>query len=504
MTTQRETPGPATSTGRARLVDTVVLHGGLIDFRTLCQRAVSPRTRYLVLDLDRTFHFGRNLGELLGWELCAFDVYGRDFLLRAEPHRTPGRFIFDRARPIASARYVARGARLWAYPGLLYLFAIKLGMRSTRMRPWIYRTFGSDPVEAVQQVPRNALMHQLSDVPIETLRDLSRCVWNRFEADQVIQRGDIAWLRDRCPGIRIIVSSASPQPVLEVAAEQLDVDEVLYTAVEEHDGYLSAPYALNRMFLRFCTPRRISPPSQVYVNAGKRKMTRLLERHPDFLDPDVETVGITDTKYGEDHAWADFFKVVVDINSPNPFAPIVASNSPLREVHSALVLTRAERANPSATADRRRPRTASDAPTTGTRTLSGQDLRPRLEGLLHALDHLAERHEREVTVLRDAQAAIESGLAVLMQAIEVDVKEFNASVGTDRRRALRRLRHHLRENRVLQRRLVKLERPLAALVWASSHLLELSRKWLEMPDGLPVSYLDYGLAPWTSDKRAAV
>jgi hypothetical protein len=34
---------------------------------------------------------------------------------------------------------------------------------------------------------------------------------------------------------------------------------------------------------------------------------------------------------------------VVDINSPTPFPAIVSSNSPLREVHSATLLTRHER-----------------------------------------------------------------------------------------------------------------------------------------------------------------
>jgi len=461
------------------VVDTLVLHEGLIDFRTLCERAVPPTTRYLVLDLDRTFHFGRNLGELLGWELCALASYGETFLAHADKDRKPSRFVWDWSRPGAVVHYIARGGRLWAYPGLLYLFAVKLGMKSDRVRPWIYRRFGPDPVEAVQQVPRNALLHHMSDVPMDTLRRLSRNVWRRFAADQVIQRADLDWLRSRCPGIRIIISSASPQPVLEVAAEELGVDDVLYTAVEEHQGYLSAPYALSRLFMLLRPPRRISPPSSVYVNAGRKKMARLLDRYPDFLEATVDTVGITDTSYGEDHAWADFFKIVVDVNSPNPFAPIVSASSPLREIHSASLMTHAERSDPARI--QRRPRTA--VPPTvepaGERRLVGEQLHARLQALLSAVDRLSRRYDEHADAMRDDRATLEEDLGALLKKIEADAHVFNDSVGRERARALRRLRRHLRASRRIERRLVRLEQPLSGIVFSVTRLLELSRTWAE-------------------------
>lgn len=457
---------------RARVVDTLVIHNGIIDFRTLCERAVPKSTRYLVLDLDRTFHFGRNLGELLGWELCALAAYGQDFLDEAEAHRKPSRFVFDRSRPLSVFRYLLRGGRLWAYPGLLYFFAIKLGMHSERVRPWLYETFGQDPVEAVQSVPRNALMHHLSDVPIDTLRKLARNVWRRYRADQVIQREDLAWLRERCPGIHIIISSASPQPVLEVAGEELDVDEVHYTAVEEHDGYLSSPYSLSRLFLLLRPPRRISPPSQSHVNSGERKMHRLLERYPDFLDPDVETVGITDTSYGEDHAWADYFKVVVDINSPTPFAPIVSAHSPLREIHSAQVLTQQERSGADDT-KRRRPVGVSQA--APEKRFTSTELNHHLQDVLSSIDRLALRYEAALTGLRNARTEVEKHLSHVVQMIEGDVARFNASDGSERRRALRRLRRHLRQDRKLKRRLVEIDKPLAGMKWSLTQMLEASR-----------------------------
>ena len=473
------TGAPSSDGPRARVVDTLVLHQGLIDFRTLCERAVPPSTRYLVLDLDRTFHFGRNLGELLGWELCAFAVYGEEFLDRTEADRKPSRFIFDRSRPLCVLRYLFRGARLWAYPGLFYFFAIKLGMHSDRVRPWLYKKFGHDPVETVQSVPRNALMHHLSDVPMETLRKLARGVWRRFAADQVIQREDLAWLRERCPGIHIVISSASPQPVLEVAAEELDVDEIHYTAVEEHEGYLSSPYALSRLFLLLRPPRRISPPSQSRVNSGERKMHRLLELHPDFLDPDVKTVGITDTSYGEDHAWADYFKVVIDINSPAPFAPIVSAGSPLREIHSAQVLTRAEREHPTRVTKRRTARQRVD---TEERRMAEPELRRQLSVPLAAVDRLSRRYEKEADRLRDARAAIEARLSRVVSLIEGDVATFNTTEGRERRRALRRIRSHLRKDRALKRRLAQIERPLSGITWTLTHLLELSRSSIDSPE----------------------
>jgi hypothetical protein len=478
---KRGITGAASSDGpRARVVDTLVLHQGLIDFRTLCERAVPPSTRYLVLDLDRTFHFGRNLGELLGWELCALAAYGEEFIDRAEADRNPSRFVFDRSRPLCVLHYLFRGARLWAYPGLFYFFAIKLGMHSDRVRPWLYRTFGHDPVETVQSVPRNALMHHLSDIPMETLRKLARGVWRRFEADQVIRREDLAWLRARCPGIHIVISSASPQPVLEVAAEELDVDEIHYTAVEEHDGYLSSPYVLSRLFLLLRPPRRISPPSRSRVNSGERKMDRLIELHPDFLDPDVETVGITDTSYGEDHAWADYFKVVVDINSPAPFAPIVSAGSPLREIHSAQVLTRAEREHPTRAAKGRQ--AARQRAETEERRMAGPELRRQLGVALAAVDRLSRRYEKEADRLRDARAAIEARLSRVVSLIEGDVATFNTTEGRERRRALQRIRSHLRHDRALRRRLAQIERPLSGITWTLTHLLELSRSSIDSPE----------------------
>jgi hypothetical protein len=39
-------------------VDRLVRHGEVATFRELCERVLTPNTRYLVLDLDRTTHLG--------------------------------------------------------------------------------------------------------------------------------------------------------------------------------------------------------------------------------------------------------------------------------------------------------------------------------------------------------------------------------------------------------------------------------------------------------------
>lgn len=479
MAISRRFRSPSSATSgepRARVVDRLVIHPDALDFRTLCERAIRPETRYLVLDLDRTFHFGRNLGELLGWELCAYAAYGPDYLRARRDSRKPSRFLFDWSRPWAMSRYLARGARLWAYPGLLYFFMVKLGTRIGPMRRWLYRRFGVDPIEAVQQVPRTALMHHLSDVPMDTLRELARDIWVRFQGDQVIQAADLAWLRERCPDLRIIISSASPQPVLEAAAAELHVDDIFYTAVEEHDGYLSSPYALHRLFMLLRPPRRISPPSRVHVNAGEAKMARLLERFPDFADPSVHTVGITDTSYGEDHAWANYFKTVIDINSPTPFAPIVAATSPLREIHSARVLTKAE-LDGSAPGRSGHGRTPSFA--AAPRSLVSADLLARLDRILPRVEDLLARYSSEADAISESRKRLDARIDALLADIEREVDSFNSASGPERHRALLRLYRYSRTNRRLHRKVAHIERGMASVTYALTTLFEASRAMVD-------------------------
>ena len=61
---------------KMRVVDRFVDHGAPLSFRDLCARVLHEEHDYLILDLDKTTHLGRNLGELLAWELCAYEAYG--------------------------------------------------------------------------------------------------------------------------------------------------------------------------------------------------------------------------------------------------------------------------------------------------------------------------------------------------------------------------------------------------------------------------------------------
>ena len=50
----------------SKTVDKLVIHGDYLTSMELLEKLVDHDTRYLVLDLDKTIHLGRNMGELLG------------------------------------------------------------------------------------------------------------------------------------------------------------------------------------------------------------------------------------------------------------------------------------------------------------------------------------------------------------------------------------------------------------------------------------------------------
>jgi hypothetical protein len=451
-----------------------VVHGDAIDFRELCRRAVPAGTKYLVLDLDRTVHLARNMGELLGWEVAAWHAYGPDHLAAAEPRRGPGRFFLDRRRPLAALRYLAVGARMWAFAGLYYLLFGKLPSRFAAGRRWTFRAFGPDPVAAVQRVPQTALMHLMSDVPSAVLRVLAQRVWDRHACDQVVERADLDWLRARCPGIRIVIASASPEPTVLVAARALGVDDVVFSTVEEHDGWFSAPFQLQPSFWR-SAPRRLSAPSRTRINSSRAKIESLKARYPDLDDPATIAVGITDTGYGEDHCWLGHFTTVVDVNSPTPFPPIVDAASPLREIHSAAVLTRREKVR-RATGDaryldpRRPPRAPADVVVTaGERPGPVAAIADDVERLARALD---ERESGIAPTRERAAERFEAGIA----RIEELVRSFNEAPAAERPRLLAELRRRLRENRAIRRELARIERPLSEVACSLTRRLADARE----------------------------
>jgi len=295
-----------------RVVERFVDHGAPIAFRDLCARVLDEQHNYLILDLDKTTHLGRNLGELLAWELCAYEVYGESEGERPFRRWFGERILLDVKRPILLVRYLTAGAKRWAWAGMHYLIWGKLAPRVSWLRRLAYSRFGSHPTSAVQRRPQMVALAHLEAVDESVLRALARRVWNRQSPDQVISRAALEWVRARAPGIRIILSSASPKAMLDVAVEELGADGATYSTLGR-------------------------------INSGTAKIERLREIDPRIFDSASNVLAMTDTSYGEDHCWAEHFAVVVDINSPTPFSAIVPQASPVRAVHSATVLTHEER-----------------------------------------------------------------------------------------------------------------------------------------------------------------
>lgn len=340
---------------RYRLVDRLVLHEGPMDFAALAGRVIPNSTRFLILDLDRTLHLGRNMGELLGWEIAALRAFGQEQLASMEPRRETGRLAFDPRSLAGSLRYLWHGGRTWARPGLYYFLCGKLPEKHDLLRAWTYRRFGPEPVRVVQRVPQDTMLELLSEIPDEVARELAERVWDRHAPDQVIRREDLDALRARCPGLRIVITSASPRVVVEVARDRLGADHA-----------------------------ECSEPGR--INSGPAKITRLAARFPDALRPETESVGITDTGYGEDHCWAQHLTRVVDVNSDSPFSPFVETTSPLEAVHSAQLLTNLERqrraeGQPGWLDDRR-----ASGPRTVGRAFTGLELSSRLSDRAQLLE----------------------------------------------------------------------------------------------------------------------
>jgi hypothetical protein len=342
-----------------RLVDRLVHHGEVASFRELCARVLTLKTRYLVLDLDRTIHLGRDLGQDLGWELCAYQGYGREHFGRIEDRQQSGKFLLDWDHPRKTAHYLARSLRIWAYPGVYYGLWGKAAARLDWLRRRGFRHFVGDPVQAAQRVPQLTLLRHLQTASEDVLRELARHIWHRHEPDQVIDREDLDWVRAQWPQVEVVLSSASPKPTVEVAGEALGVDHVHFSTLDQ-------------------------------INSGEAKVKRLRELCEGVGGPEVEVVGISDTSRGEDHCWAQHFTRVVDINSPTPFPAIVSSDSPLLEVHSATLLTKHERERRAAGhpgyLDTRRERLA---PVQKKLELTREDLERRLGWLLKRVNALA-------------------------------------------------------------------------------------------------------------------
>jgi hypothetical protein len=440
----------APDTAQTRLVESFWMAREPITFRALCEHAVPPETRLLVLDLDRTLHLGRNMGELLGWEVNAHRAYGDAYLHALEPRRGIGRWYLERSRPFGALRYLWGAFRVWGPPGFFYLLWLKLAGRIDLLRRRSFLRFGPEPVTVVQRVPQYVLLRQLVALPDALVRELAARVWARHRQDLVVEREDLAWLRERCPGIRVVLSSASPQQVVEAASAELGVDEVIGSSLRR-------------------------------INSGRGKLETLRERYPELLGaPGVMTVGISDTGYGEDHSWTEAFVHVVDVNSSSGFPPIVTAGSPLRRVFSAQLLTRAEkdaRARGEAWLDPRRrgARSARSARDDGSRELGAAELRSLLAPVRAAAEQLAReldvRQRQLSTVLERTRAEI----SAVDRALESAVVGTLAASRAHRRRLLRAIKARL----AADLRGARLARPVSEVAFELVRTLERSRELVE-------------------------
>lgn len=433
----------------ARFVDRITLHGEPIDFPTLATRAIPVDTQYLVLDLDRTTHLGRNLGELLGWELNGWHTYGPEHIDAAEDRRPSGRFFVDRQRPVAAVRYLLRAARVWAHPGLSYLLHHKLAPTTALGRAARIRRFGPQPLAAIQRLPQTALLSQIAELPPGVAAALAARVWERHRGDQTITRADLDALRARIPGLVVVLSSASPRATVEHAAAALGVDDALWSTVDHDEGGASASYRQHRLNL-LGAPARISDPRGEVINAGPTKIERLRERHPAMFAPGARVVGISDTGHGEDHPWAEHFARVIDVGSPDPYPPIVSAQSPLEEIHSARLLTRRER-------ETGEPDPRRDGASHRRRTYDAGQLGRLLGGTLDAIEAyaatLAAAHARVAPALE--------GVARRHAALMDEVGEVVGAYNAGERDRLGELRTLLRREDALAREAATLTREVA-------------------------------------------
>lgn len=462
MTSPAASPDPEAP--RTQLPERVVLHGAPVDFQTLARRAVPRDTEYVVLDLDRTVHLGRNMGELLGWELAAEQAYGAELCAALDATRPRGRLLLSARHPIGLARYVVNGLYDWGVPGLTYFFWGKLAATREPLRRRSFLRFGPEAVREVQRIPQTALLSLLADVPAETLTRLARAVWRRHEPEQVITREDVAWLRAWCPGVRVVLSSASPEPTVAVAAAELGVDDYAASTSGRAGGRVAVPIERLRG-----APSAVAGPSDVVINAGDAKIADLARRHPRALAPGARTVGITDTGYGEDQAWADHFARVIDVNTDTPFVPIVRAGSPLAEIHSAALLTREERAT--GVLDARRGRVPSGAP----REIGREELSLRLAGFTAKAEALSREYEHAARDLYAELDEVRTATAGVRDELDRAAVGYNEALPDARAPWLRALTALRRAEAALRDELHALERPLSEIAFALARTREASR-----------------------------
>ena len=318
----------AETTIRLRPVARYVVHGGCSPLIGRVRELIPRDAQYVVLDLDKTVHFGVTIGEQLGWELIA----GGDATSEDAP-LTP---YFSWRAPLASARHLALGLSRWGLAGLLYAVTVRLGSRYDAWERLVMSRVGADYVDRVQTLLRHVLMANLAGLGRD---QVARCVdraWRRWEHRLVVTRGVIEAVRRGCPGLRaVLLSSASTTPTVAHAAARLGADGYVASDIELYpsgeDEVYSAPAAVPRWFRRG-RPAHFSRPGAVFHNAAENKVALLRMRYPEVFAAGAVSVGITDNNYDEDRSWPEHFAHTIALNSRYPFSPFVGTASPCRTI----------------------------------------------------------------------------------------------------------------------------------------------------------------------------
>lgn len=456
-----------------RAVERISLHEGPQDLSELIESLIPRDAKYVVFDLDRTFHLEQNVGELLGWDLAAREAWGTKYHHLVASQDRPSKFVFDPDDLAGNIRYLSVGARTWAVPGLIYGLWMKLVYANRHLRPLAFLYHGAEPVKAVQQIPQGALMHQMSRYRLTKLRRWALLLMHRLAPEMTITPEHILQIRERCPDAQIIISSASPQPVLEAAAEYFGVDDVIYSEIETLDELISSPPWLQWFFHRQQAPERFAPLSSLQINNSHAKVRRLLARFPDFAE--ATTVGFSDTDKGEDHAWISLFKHLVDVNSNDPFPPIVPLTSPTQSIDSVTLLSVYEKNRRAGGEPDYLDPSRRFPPASETRVFAGEKLAQLVSPFIEEATSIQREGYTVRARIRDAIDAAWTETTASLDAFNEAVERYNTADEDSRTGQLESLSTAWKALRATQQNMTRLQRPFSDKYQALQSVLRNAR-----------------------------
>ncbi len=327
-----------------RLVDRYEVVGGAGRLAERIAEVIPSETDFIVLDLDRTVHRDVTIGEQLGWEMVA-DRSGSG---GGNERLTP---IISLRHPLGTSCNLAKAVVRWGPAGLVYAATVRAGERWPNWGRTLTSGLGVGYVDRIQGLMRTILMMNSAGYTKESLRRLAARAWHRWKPNQVVDRDVIVAIRAHCPRLKgVVLSSASTEPTVSYAAEELGVDGYIASTVDAYEDsrgeVLSAPVGAPAWSLRR-RPRFFSRPGAVVHNSAANKISFLRMQFPEIFDRGAVSIGITDNSYSEDSTWPDHFSQVVALNSRHPFSPYVRTSSPCQKLSVVDAAPAADAAAPS-------------------------------------------------------------------------------------------------------------------------------------------------------------